>query len=505
MSVEPRWAAWGPALLALGAGLIVLAGVFYPTFREMVAIWARSETFAHGFLIGPIVLLLTYRLRDRLARLTPQLAPGALVALAGLVLVWVLGALVDVASVRQFSAVLMIPALVWLLLGSEVARVLRFPLAYLLFAVPFGEFLVSPLMSLTADFTVAAVRLSGVPVHRAGLDFELPTGSWSVVEACSGVRYLIASLALGALYAYLVYRNPWRRALFMVAAALVPIVANGLRAYGIVMLGHASDMELAAGVDHLIYGWAFFALVTGLLFWVGTRWREQGAVVALSGPSPRGRVAPRRRFAALAVAAILLAGGPWYADRLNQRDLGPVAGLGDGPVAPSGWAPGEGELVLWQPGYHHARAERRGVVVAGGAPAVGLHIGYYRAQHRYGKMVGWENTLAGRERPEWRQQGSGRADVAGWPAATRMQLMGPDRELEVWRWYWVGGRLTTVPHEVKAREALLRLVGRRDDAALIVLYADPGDDPKAAREALHAYAVAALPEILDQLDAARRQ
>ena len=78
-------------------------------------------------------------------------------------------------------------------------------------AVPFGEALVPKLMDWTADFTVAAVKLSGVPVYREGTHFVIPSGQWSVIEACSGIKFLIASLMGGSLYAWLMYRSPGRR------------------------------------------------------------------------------------------------------------------------------------------------------------------------------------------------------------------------------------------------------------------------------------------------------
>src|SRR5690606_22417596 len=86
--------------------------------------------------------------------------------------------------------------------------------------------------------------------------------------------YLIASITLGALYAYLTYRSWKRRLLFVIAAMIVPVFANGGRAYMIVMIAHLSDMKLALGVDHYIYGWVFFGLVMLLLFWIGSFWRE---------------------------------------------------------------------------------------------------------------------------------------------------------------------------------------------------------------------------------------
>jgi len=498
---------WGPALLALGIGLVVLGVAFYPTFASIVAIWNRSETFAHGFLIVPISLCLIWMRRRELMRLQPEPALIAVAPLLGLAGLWVMGDLVDVISVRQFAAVLMIPALVWLVLGSRITWRLQFPLAYLLFAVPFGEFLVPPLMDFTADFTVAAVQLSGIPVYREGLFFELPTGRWSVVEACSGVRYLIASVALGTLYAYLMYRSVWRRLLFVGVAILVPIVANGLRAYMIVMIGHLSNMEYATGVDHLIYGWIFFGIVIALMFWIGTFWREDREPAAPSPAQPGSAVGARRpgagRFSLAALLAVSLAAlGPAWAGWMNDRDLGAVTGLGSGPVVPAGWHELESDHhAQWDPGYRFARASRGGLVRADdGGQAVGMHLGFYREQHNHGNMVGWSNTLAGRHRDDWSQSRAGSVEFPDHGRAQRFLLRGPDQRVVAWRWYWVDGHLTPLPHEVKAREAFSRLLGGRDDAALIVIHAHYEDDPAEAEEAMRAYAEAVLPVIRERLD-----
>ena len=42
----------------------------------------------------------------------------------------------------------------------------------------------------------------------------------------------------------------------------------------IVLLGHYSGNRLAVGVDHLIYGWVFFGIVIGIMFFIGSRWAE---------------------------------------------------------------------------------------------------------------------------------------------------------------------------------------------------------------------------------------
>src|SRR5262249_8575114 len=182
----------------------------------------------------------------------------------------------DTLGIKQFALVFMIQAALVTIVGTRVAWALALPLAFLLFAVPAGEFLVPTLMDWTADFVVAALRGSGVPVYREANHFIIPSGRWSVVEACSGIRYVIASLMVGTIYAALAYTSMRRRALFIAASILVPVVANWLRAYLIVMIGHLSNNRLAVGVDHLIYGWVFFGVVMLILLLIGARWREDG-------------------------------------------------------------------------------------------------------------------------------------------------------------------------------------------------------------------------------------
>lgn len=93
-----------------------------------------------------------------------------------------------------------------------------------------------------------------MPVYIEGLYIFIPQGAFEVAEACSGIRFLISTIVLGLLLAHLLYRDLRLRALLVAAAVSIPIVANGLRAYGIVMIGHWFGMEQAAGTDHIVYG-----------------------------------------------------------------------------------------------------------------------------------------------------------------------------------------------------------------------------------------------------------
>ncbi|MFY7940262.1 MAG: exosortase A, partial [Burkholderiaceae bacterium] len=262
MTSSPAWRRSLPALVVL---LIAVVLLYRDTFWGMAQIWLRSETFTHGLFVLPISLWLIWRSRATLKPLQPRTAPAVLIGVLVVAAVWLLGELVSVNSVTQLSVVALLVLAVFLVLGWRVAVAMLFPLGFLFFAVPLGEFLMPQFMEWTADFTVLALRLTGIPVYREGLQFVIPSGHWSVVEACSGIRYLIASLVVGTLFAYLNYRSTWRRWVFVGVSILVPVVANWLRAYLIVLLGHVSGNKLAAGADHLVYGWAFFGVVMLLM------------------------------------------------------------------------------------------------------------------------------------------------------------------------------------------------------------------------------------------------
>ena len=76
------------------------------------------------------------------------------------------------------------------------------------------------------------------------------------------------------------YRSPGRRLAFIGASIVVPLLANWLRAYTIVMVGHLSNNRLMTNDDHIVFGWVLFGAIMLLMYWWGARWREDG------GPGP---------------------------------------------------------------------------------------------------------------------------------------------------------------------------------------------------------------------------
>ncbi len=475
------------SLLLIGLCLLAPFALYLGTAQSIVSIWNSSETFAHGYAILPISLWLVWRRREVFARMAPAPWWPALLPLALCGAAWLLASSAEVQVVRQYAFVAMIPLSALALLGPRLAGALAFPLMFLLFAVPFGEIFVNPLIGFTADFTVAAVRAVGIPVLRNGSRFELPTGSWSVVEACSGIRYLISSVTLGCLYAYLTYRSKLRRAAFIGLSVVVPVIANGLRAFMIVMIGHLSGMKLATGVDHLIYGWLFFGLVMFVMFWIGSYWREDAAQAA----TPRPAVAPKRaasgRVATMA-AAVLALSSVWpayghYVDRANFNPQ-PV----QLPRIKTGWAPAP-IFTNWAPRYVEPDAGFSGAWQARGLEPVGLTVLYYRNQNEGHKLVSSINRLTD-PKEAWHETGSSLRgeQVAGRTLQVReTTLQRAGGAVLVWQWLWTGGEYTASAYKGKLLQARSKLLAEGDDGAALMVYAPLGEQPDAARAAMRAF------------------
>jgi len=480
---------WRTGATALAVSLMGLVLVYADTALSMANTWWRSQTYAHGMLIPLISAYMVWSRRRYLAEVTPRAAPLGLLALAVLGGGWAVARAADVLVVQQLAFVAMIPVLVATLLGGRVARMLAFPLGYLFFAVPLGEGLIPPLQDFTAHFSVGGLKLTGIPVFAEGRYISIPSGNFEVAEACSGVRYLIASVALGCLFAYLNYRSPWRRLAFIAASALIPVLANGLRAYGIILLAHVSNMRLAVGVDHIIYGWIFFGLVMALLFWLGSFWRE-----AETGPDGSGAEQPRGpgpvspapwRFGGVALAALALGGtgpalGAWLARPAAptgplEMALPPGSGGWQGPMAAaSRWPvvfPGADARI-------HQRYRREGAEVH----LLGIH---YRRERQGKELVASQNRLY--DGKEWRRLGeaSRRVRVAGTSHPVReLRLTDGVKQRVVWSWFTVGEHRTVNPTQAKLWKAWGRLWGEPAGSTLVAVAADYQLEARTARRVL---------------------
>lgn len=465
---------WHVALILLAVCALSVVILFWPSAKSISHIWLNSQTYAHGMIIVPLALFLAWTRRRELMLLDPRPSAWGLAWLAVAGLAWMLARSVDVELVQHFALIAMLPGLVITLLGLRIARELVFPLAYLFFAVPFGDFIVPVLQEYTAGFSVLMLKLSGLSVYKEGYYISIPAGDFVVAKVCSGVRYLIASIALGLIYAYLSYRSVWRRLALVSLAIILPILANGIRAYSIIMIAHLTDMKYAVGVDHLIYGWVFFGFVMLLLFWLGSLWREKSSVTPSTGIQPTSP----SQVKLFSISAIIVVMGmvlslPRVGESWIQQQAREVA-VEQPPVLPAvvnGWSGPEAVTGTWRPSYFDADTELAGVYQTS-RDAVELHLFQYLNRGQGSEIVSWRNKIY--DGDVWRRSTGSNQQISlgsGDQLPIRETVLrGPgDVHRLVWHWYQLGEHATIVGVEIKILEALAVLTGDGRGAFLVAV------------------------------------
>ncbi|WP_296611307.1 exosortase A [Sphingomonas sp.] len=470
---------WRRPLAALAAAIAIILLMFGRDVAALAELYWTNTTFGHCLFIAPVVGWLVWIRRGELAQLTPQAwAPGlALVAAGGFG--WLLGDAGGVSFARHLGVVMMLQGAVVTILGPNIARALLFPIGYALFLVPFGEFLEPPLQTITVWITMHLLHLVGVAATVDGVLITAGDKYFEVAEACSGSKFVIAMIAYGVLVANLCYRTWPRRIAFMTMAIIVPVLANGVRAFGTIYAAVLTSVEQATGYDHIVFGWVFFGLVMAAVLAIGWKWFDRAPDAPAFDPA-RLQGAVRWPLdaivAALLVLAVAAAFPGWSAaiagraQTLPQHiDLPQVAGWTRAPVS---------TRAPWAPTYPGADHQLFGRYVDGGGNAVDLAIAVYGSQHQGKEMVGFGIGVMQQDDRWVRVE-----DLDDLDGGTVMRITAPGPvERQVATWYRIGNVLTSDPKIVKLETLKAKLLGGAQRAVAIHVSAEalPGHDPRAA-------------------------
>lgn len=473
---DARWRRHGAILAGVAA---ILLAMFRTDVATLAHLWWTSTTFGHCLFIGPVVGWLVWNRRVELARLRPQAWWPGLVIVACGGFGWLVGDASSVALARQLGLLLMLQGAVVTLLGPNVARALLFPLCYAVFLVPFGEGLEQPLQTVTVAMVMPLLHLFGVPAHVDGVLITIPNGYFEVAEACSGAKFVIAMIAYGTLVANVCFVSWRRRAVFIGVALVVPVIANGLRAFGTIYAAYLTSVAAATGFDHIVYGWIFFGLVMAAVLALGWRWFDRAPDEPVFDPAtlqatPRLRADPLLTAAlALTVAAVF----PAWSQAIDAR----AQALPDRIALPAvpGWARAPMSTAApWAPYYPGADHYLIGRYRDAAGDLVDLAIAVYGTQHE-GKEVVSFGVGALREDDLWVRV-ENLPDIAG-GSAMRVTAPGPVERV-IATWYRIGDALTASQNRVKLETLRSKLLGGPQQAVAIHVSAEvvQGRDPGAA-------------------------
>jgi exosortase A len=468
---------WRAHLTALGLLATSILAIFRSDAAAMASIWWNSSTYEHCLVIVPIIGWLVWQRAPMLKDIEPRVWPPALAWIAIGGLGWLVGEAAGVSLARQLGLVMMLQGAAATLLGRGVVAGLLFPLFYALFLVPAGDGVIPPLQTITAKLCMLFLAAVHVPATIDGVFITTPAGLFKVAEACSGAKFLVAMVALGVLVANLGFRSWPRRAAFMLVCVVVPILANGLRAFGTIWVAQYRGAQAAEGFDHVVYGWFFFGAVIALVLAISWAFFDRPASAPPFDLPRAKREAAKQRAtwplvpAALVVLALATAPPVWSH----------IVDVGNGSVAPTlippsptGWTKIEAERS-WRPRFDGAALLMQGYRNAAGQK-VDLAVAYLPTQDYGRSLVGY---------------GHGAVDPDGPWSWTSNQPAPSDRRAElilapgqypriVVSFYDVGGDITGSPARVKIETLRRRLLGGDQRAMALLVSADEAEGGRAA-------------------------
>ncbi|MEM8827234.1 MAG: exosortase A, partial [Pseudomonadota bacterium] len=430
--------------------------------------WWNNAIFQHCLLIPPIIAYLVWIRRHEVAALAPKPFLPALVPMLIGGLGWLLGALADVAVVRETALIGMLIVSVPLVLGLTVARGLTFPLFYALFLIPAGDQLIPWLQLVTADICIFLLDLFDVPAFIDGTFIQIPNGRFEVAEACSGVRFLIAMVAFSTLVAHLCFKSTLRRIVCVLSAIILSILANGLRAWGTIYISFLTTPKFAAGVDHVVYGWFFFAIIMAIVLGVGWFFFDRPVDDPAFDPQhlqKRPAIAPA--VPALAVAALLglfaTAAAPVVATVITNPNADATVAAVDLPDLP-GWTKVDAGPSGWTPLYDNASVSAFQRYRNADGAEVDLYIAAYDRQSSDREMITYGNGLLEPD-GDWTWS----RNIADPPGGTGTQIQGRPWIRDVWRWYLVGDEVTGSDYRGKLALMKNRLTGGPTRAGVLII------------------------------------
>jgi len=271
VALKERWDFKQVLFLVLFAGAFLSA--YFPVLSSLVSAWAGSDDHSHGFAIIPLALYFIWQKRAALLDEEFRGAwPGLLIAVLSL-LCYVVAKKGEMQTVSSASMIFFLWGSTIYLFGYRIFRACLFPLLLLFVMVPVPAQIIAaltiPLQVIVSKMSVGFASIIGVPIYREGNVINLPGGTFEVVQACSGLRSIMALLTLGAVVAYWTLKSNLLRGTLFLLAIPIAVAVNIMRVFFLVAIFHYGNVNLSEGVGHTTLGLVVFVAALGLFMLAG--------------------------------------------------------------------------------------------------------------------------------------------------------------------------------------------------------------------------------------------
>lgn len=491
MSIGPLW----EARLRRSSGLVLASLVMLcvlvahaGTASSLARTWSETAAYSHGWLLLPVAVVLWWRRASPIASVARPSSVGfiALIALS-------IGALLsDLAALSVGSAVLL-PALlvtaVYCACGAPLARSLLFPVTLLYCAVPLWSMFQPLLQQIAAVSGAAAARSVGTLLVRDGMSIEIASGTFEVMQGCSGLNFLLVAASIALLLGEALALGGAARVLVLASGAVIALTANALRIATLIVLGDRTGMRhYLVADDHMLFGWVLFTVFLAGWIWSVTRFAKGARFEMPPESAPADRTSPvvGWRRGGLAAAAVAVAGlGPALVVALERAAVPQHAAVAAAELqAVAGWAGPLSEPQPWRPQFSGAAAEYHGVYRSE-STAIVAYRNVYVEQQPGRELVGAQSSIL--PRVGWSRRAP-RADdgVASLPNSVRAAIA-TSAERGTWlvvSWYEVGGDVLAGDLAAKLTYAVHRVLRMPDHASAVMLAAQCDRDCSSAAAAV---------------------
>ena len=425
-----------------GAVVIVLAAVFLlyrPSSDSLMQLWSDTgkTTYTHGFIIAGLVAWLAFRRRDLLADIpwSPSIPASLLVLAAGFA--WMVAVRGGIEIVHQMLLLTLLWLAVWALFGLRMARQLWIPIGYLIFAIPVWDLIIFQLQEATVFVVALLLKISSIPAYVDGNTVHLAAGVFEVEGGCSGVHFLMVSLALSTLYGE-IGRDTWNVRLKLIALAVaLALLTNWLRVYIIIVAGYLTNMQhYLIRKEHYNFGWMVFAVMMVVFFLLARRFKiHERAPVAVAPPASAGN--GRSLGLAVAVACVIATPAWAFLRSVNPAQLPPPVSLTT--HTPPGWSQGaESATPDWNPVFVGTDNVIRAIYQNPIGRRVQVYLASYAVQAQGKELVSYGNSLIGPA--DGSIESSSRATSG--EVARELVVQSPAGRAVIRYYYLIGGHVT---------------------------------------------------------------
>ena len=489
------------AFISISIYIALILGIYYSTISYLVHLWEGD--YSYCYLIPFVTLYLIWEKRAEL-RNTPGRPSwlGLIPLCLGIVLFW-LGELGGEYFSLYISLWLVIVGLCMMHLGWQKIKKIGFALVILLTMFPLPSFLYNKLsvklQLISSWLGVAMIQLYGMSAYREGNVIDLGFTQLQVVEACSGLRYVIPLLVMGLLIAYFFKTRLWKRIVLVLSSVPLAVFVNSMRIALTAVLSEIWGPEAAEGFFHGFSGWFIFMFSLAVLLlemWVLHKIRlspksqpatpesqEEQRKETQGEKVPKGPIA---LYPYVVTAIILLGATLILTQAVNFREkVPPVKSFADFPLKVGTWtgirevmSP---EIIRELDLSDYAMIDYRNLA----GQTINFYVAYYESQ-RKGESIHSPATCLPGAGWLFNEEGEAKLPIAVDGEASMpvnrayMQKLG-QKEL-VYYWFPQRGRILTNAYQLKLFAFWDALTMQRTDGALVRIIT-PVYDSETVRQA----------------------